>query len=147
MSKKITVILDDDLASIVEKDSIVKQLNVSEVLRRRLVEAYYASEKQEEKVVKKFEEFEKKLLAFVEEKFLQSEARDVRNLTYVLSNHHLIKAMIRDAMYSDLTPQEQVAKIRWYVSDAKALALKIHTVDALHAKENIMSNIYPEHLE
>lgn len=144
--KVFSITVDDSLYEIITKDSIAHNISKSEAVRIKLGEAYHASAKQEEKVVKRFDGFERKLIETIEEKFSKIEASGVRNLTYELVNHHLLKVILRDILFAELPPEEQTKEIRDYVSYAKGLALKIHPVDSLNSKENITSNIFPEHL-
>lgn len=145
--KKITVILDDTLEKIVEKDSLANRLTVSETVRRRLTEAYHSQAKQEEKLVKTFDIFESKVLKILEDKFEKVDAQNVRNLIYVLTNHHLLKLILKDSVLKDLDIDEQAIKIREYVSLAKGLGLKAHPVDSFHSKENLTANIQSEHMD
>lgn len=144
--KKITVILDDTLEKIVEKDSLANRLTVSETVRRRLTEAYHSQAKQEEKVVKAFEDFKVNIFKILEEKFEKVDAQNVRSLIYILTNHHLLKLILKDAVLEELNQDEQADKIREYVSLAKGLGLKVHPIDSFHSKENLTSNIRPEHM-
>ena len=145
--KKFSITVDDDLYEIIKKDSLSNKVSKAEVLRRRLVEAYYASAKQEEKVVQRFEEFEKKIIQMTDEKLERINIQGVRNLTYTLANFHLLKLIVRDTICSDMDEENRTKTLREYASYAKALALKVHPVDSLNSKESIVDNILPEHLK
>lgn len=144
--KKFSISVDDGLHEILTRDSLSSGFSKSEIVRVKLVEAYHAQAKQEEKVVKAFEVFERKLIETIEEKFSKIEIQNVRNLSYILSNHHLIKYIFGELIFADLEPEQISAKIRRIVSLSKGAALKTHPVDSLNSKENITSNIFPEHL-
>jgi hypothetical protein len=144
--KVFSITVDDSLYEIITKDSIAHNISKSEAVRIKLGEAYHASAKQEEKVVKKFDGFERKLIETIEEKFSKIETQNVRSLSYILSNHHLIKYIFGELIFADLEPEKISGEIRRIVSLSKSAALKTHPVDSLNSKENITSNIFPEHL-
>lgn len=144
--KKFSISVDDGLYEILTRDSLSSGFSKSEIVRVKLVEAYHAQAKQEEKVVKAFEIFERNILKILEEKFSKIETQNVRNLSYILSNHHLIKYIFGELIFADLEPEQISEKIRRIVSLSKGAALKTHPVDSVNSKENITSNIFPEHL-
>lgn len=144
--KVFSITIDDSLYEIITKDSIAHNISKSEAVRIKLGEAYHAASKQEEKVVKKFDSFERKLIETIEEKISKIEMQNIRNLSYILSNHHLIKYIFGELVYAKLEPEKISEEIRKIVSQAKALALKTHPVDSLNSKESITSNIFSEHL-
>lgn len=145
--KTLSFLVDENIYDAIVKDSVSLQISMSEAVRRRLIEAYLSTEKQEEKIVKRFEEFEKTVHKLIDEKNEKLTNHMTRNLSYTLTNHHLIKMIIRDVIHKGLEPDKQVELSKQYLSIAKALGLKIHPVDSLYSKENITSNVLPEHLK
>ena len=145
--KTFSITVEDDLYEIIKKDSASHQTSKSEIIRRRLTEAYHSQAKQEEKVVKAFEVFEKNISETLDKKFSKIEMQNVRSLSYTLSNYHLLKFILRDVLFENIDEVQQMNKVGEYASLAKAFALKVHPVDSLNSKENITSNIFPQHLE
>ncbi|MCK9473356.1 ribbon-helix-helix protein, CopG family [Sulfurimonas sp.] len=144
--KTFSITVEDELYAILNKDSASHQVSKSEIVRRRLTEAYHSQAKQEEKVVKAFDDFKVNISKILEERFEKIDAQNVRSLIYILTNHHLLKLILKDAVFTELDIEEQAKKIREYVSLAKGLGLKVHPVDSFHSKENLADNIFPEHL-
>lgn len=145
--KTFSITVEDEMYEIVKRDSASHKVSKSEIVRRRLSEAYHSNAKQEEKLVKTFDIFESKVLKILEDKFEKVDAQNVRNLIYVLTNHHLLKLILKDSVLKDLDMDEQAIKIREYVSLAKGLGLKAHPVDSFHSKENLTANIQSEHMD
>ena len=58
MPKKLAFMAEEDLEKIIMKDALSNNVSVAEIIRRRLVDSYHSTQKQEEKVVKRFDEFE-----------------------------------------------------------------------------------------
>lgn len=145
--KTFSITVEEELYNILNRDSVSHNVSKSEIVRRKLSEAYSSNEEQEEKVVKSFEIFESKVSQILEEKFEKLDKQNVRSLIYVLTNHHLLKLILKDSVLKDLDLDEQTVKIREYVSLAKSLGLKVHPVDSFHSKENLTKNINPQHLE
>lgn len=145
--KTFSITVEDNIYDAIVKDSVSLNISKAEAVRKRLVEAYLSTEKKEEKIVKRFEEFEKTVHKSIDEKIEKLINHMTRNLSYTLTNHHLIKMIIRDVIHKGLEPDKQVELSKQYLSIAKALGLKIHPVDSLYSKENITSNVLPEHLK
>jgi len=145
--KTFSITVEDNIYDAIVKDSVTLNISKAEAVRKRLVEAYLSTEKKEEKIVKRFEEFERNIHKYMDEKTDNLNNQVKRNLSYTLTNHHLIKMIIRDVIHKGLESEQQVELSKQYLSIAKALGMKIHPIDSLHSRENIMSNVLPEHLK
>lgn len=146
MPKKISIVIEDDLVDIIQKDSLTNKISVGEAIRRKLVDAYYSNQKQEEKIVKKYDEFEVKVEKKIEEEFSKIKSMLLRSNLYEITNLHLIKVLIKDIIGKDLNNEEQKKLIQKYLSAAKSLTL-YHEVDSINTQERFESNVSEEYLK
>lgn len=146
MPKKISIVIEDDLDEIIKKDALTNKISIGEAVRRRLVDSYYSNQKQEEKIIKRYDEFERKIEARIEEEFSKLKSMLLRSNLYEITNFHLLKIIIKDSIGKGLSGDEQKNFVRQNLSAAKALTL-FHDVDSINSKERFESNVSEEYLK
>ncbi len=137
--------VDVDLDEIVLKYSLTNNITKSEAIRRLLTNELFSIQKQEEKIVKKYDEFEAKVDKRIEEEFSKLRSMLLRSNLYELTNLHLLKLIIKDNIGKELSEEEQNNLVKTNLSVAKTAAL-IHEVDSINSKERFEKNIIEDHV-
>jgi hypothetical protein len=91
--KTFSITIEETLYNLITKDSLTGHISKSEVVKRRLVENYYSTTIQEEKVVKRFDEFEQNVydrLETMENKMVNIMTKDIM---YSITNFHYMKML------------------------------------------------------
>lgn len=146
MPKKISIVIEDDLDDIIKKDALTNKISIGEAVRRRLVDSYYSNQKQEEKIIQRYDSFEDKIEAKIEEEFSKVKSMLLRSNLYEITNLHLLKIIIKDSIGKGLSRDEQKNLVMQNLSAAKSLAL-FHEVDSINSKERYEANISEEYLK
>ncbi|MFA6137406.1 MAG: hypothetical protein WC667_04895 [Sulfurimonas sp.] len=143
----ISIKLDKDLYEVIINYAASYNITKSEAIRKIILLKIYDDQKKEkEKIVTTLETFKKELIEYFQEQEQKNFAQSTRNLIYELTNHHLLKMILRDVVCSEMSADDQTETVRQYVSHAKGLAIKTHPIDSINSKENVTQNILQEHL-
>ena len=140
MARKLAFMAEQDLEEIIVKDALSNHVSVAEMIRRRLVDSYHSTQKQEEKVVKRFDEFEQnvyKRLEEIENKMMSAVTKDIM---YSITNFHYLKMLTLHGL------NKTVADVKNLVSLAKSETL-FNPTDSINSKKRFEENISEEHLK
>jgi hypothetical protein len=138
--KKLSIFIEDDLSKLISNDAISNNVSIAEVIRRRLTDTYYSTQKQEEKIVKRFEEFEHSIntkLETMENKIMSSITKDIM---YSMSNFHYLKFLTIHGF------DKSVEEVKNLLSLAKSETL-FNPTDSINSKKRFEANIKEEHLK
>lgn len=138
--KTFSITIEDTLYDFVTKESLTGHISKSEVVRRRLVDSYNSTQKQEEKIVKRFDEFEESTnerLKMMEEKILSTLTK---NIMYSITNFHYLKMLTLHGL------NKSVNDVKNLVSMAKSETL-FNPTDSINSKKRFEENISEEHLK
>lgn len=130
MPKKLAFMAEEDLEKIIMKDALSNNVSVAEIIRRRLVDSYHSTQKQEEKVVKRFDEFEQnvyKRLEEIENKMMSAVTKDIM---YSITNFHYLKMLTLHGL------NKTVADVKNLVSLAKSETL-FNPTDSINSKKDL----------
>lgn len=135
-----SITIDDDIYDFITKESLIGNISKSEDVRRRLVDSYHSTQKQEEKVVKRFEEFEKSVnqaLKLMEDRVLNM---GTKNIMYSMTNFHFLKMLSIHGL------NKTVGEVKNLVSLSKSETL-FNPTDSINSKKRFEENISEEHLK
>ena len=138
--KKMSIFIEDDLDKLIAKEALANNVAVAEIVRRRLVDSFSSTQKQEEKVVKRFDEFEQniyKRLEEIENKMMSAVTKDIM---YSITNFHYLKMLTLHGL------NKSVGDVKNLVSLAKSGTL-FNPTDSINSKKRFEENISEEHLK
>lgn len=138
--KKLSIFIEDDLSKLISNEAISNNVSIAEVIRRRLADSYSSIQKQEEKVVKRFDEFEHNInikLDAMENRIMKSITKDIM---YSISNFHYLKFLTIHGL------DKSVDEVRHLLSLAKYETL-FNPTDSINSKKRFEANIKEEHLK
>jgi hypothetical protein len=140
MAKKIAFMAEEDLEKIIVKDALSNNVSVAEIIRRRLVDSYSSTQKQEEKVVKRFDEFEKNVYNRIDELENKMMSAVTKDIMYSITNFHYLKMLTLHGL------NKTVGDVKNLVSLAKSETL-FNPTDSINSKKRFEENINEEHLK
>ena len=138
--KKMSIFIEDDLDKLIAKEALANNVAVAEIVRRRLVDSFSTTQKQEEKVVKRFDEFEQNVyirLEEIENKMMSAVTKDIM---YSITNFHYLKMLTLHGL------NKSVGDVKNLVSLAKSETL-FNPTDSINSKKRFEENISEEHLK
>lgn len=138
--KKLSIFIEDDLSKLISNDAISNNVSIAEIIRRKLADCYYSPQKQEEKVVKRFDEFEHNInikIDAMENRVMTSITKDIM---YSMSNFHYLKFLTIHGF------DKSVDDVKNLLSLAKSETL-FNPTDSINSKKRFEANIKEEHLK
>lgn len=138
--KIFSITIEDDLYDFITKESLTGNISKSEIVRRRLVDSYYSTQKQEEKVVKRFDEFEQNVYKRLEELENKMMSAVTKNIMYSITNFHYLKMLTLHGL------NKSVDDVKKFMSLAKSETL-FNPTDSINSKKRFEENISEEHLK
>ena len=138
--KKMSIFIEDDLDKLIAKEALANNVAVAEIVRRRLVDSFSSTQKQEEKVVKRFDEFEQNVYKRLEELENKMMSAVTKDIMYSITNFHYLKMLTLHGL------NKSVGDVKNLVSLAKSETL-FNPTDSINSKKRFEENISEEHLK
>lgn len=138
--KKLSIFIEDDLSKLISNDAISNNVSIAEIIRRKLDDCYYSPQKQEEKIVQRFNEFEHSIntkIDAMENRIMTSITKDIM---YSMSNFHYLKFLTIHGF------DKSVDDVKTLLSLAKSETL-FNPTDSINSKKRFEANIKEEHLK